>query len=122
MQFTIVKAVPRRTSGALRATSVENSGESAMTTMPQKKRKRISAVSEVPPRNNGEDKQHKKDSNRESVAIVFGLNFCESNPLITQAIEPDAIIRNENNGMFNERSANLAPYSLSMIGTNAQKA
>ena len=39
IQFTIVRAVPLNSGDALWATKVENRGESAMTTMPQKSRK-----------------------------------------------------------------------------------
>ena len=39
IQLTIVKDVPLDASGAFWATKVENKGESATTTIPQKKRK-----------------------------------------------------------------------------------
>ena len=39
IQFTMVKAVPLILASALFATKVENRGESAITTNPQKKRK-----------------------------------------------------------------------------------
>ena len=44
IQFTIVKAVPLFFEGAFFATNVENSGESAITTIPQKIRKIINSV------------------------------------------------------------------------------
>ena len=45
IQFTIVKAVPLSLEGAFRATKVENKGESAITTIPQKIKKAIKRYS-----------------------------------------------------------------------------
>ena len=100
MQFTIVKDVPLDSSGAFCATKVENKGESAITTNPQKKRNKISSVTELLNNNNGEAKQHRKESKSEMVASFFTLKVCESRPLITQASPPEAMIRNDSNGTF----------------------
>ena len=45
IQFTIVKAVPLLFTGAFLATNVEKSGESAITTIPQKIKKIINIFS-----------------------------------------------------------------------------
>ncbi len=100
MQFTIVSDVPLDSSGAFCATNVENNGESAITTNPQKIRNSINVMTEELNKNRGEIRQHEHDSNNESVAIFFTPNFCESNPLKTHASPPDAIIINENSGML----------------------
>ncbi len=47
MELTIVNAVPLDAAGALRATRVENRGESATTIIPQKIRK-MSRLSQLP--------------------------------------------------------------------------
>ena len=47
IQVTMVNAVPLACGGAFWATNVENKGESAMTTMPQKKRKIINGKMDV---------------------------------------------------------------------------
>lgn len=101
MQFTIVSDVPLDSSGAFCATSVEKSGESAITTSPQKKRKAISNETELVNKNSGERQQHEQDKNNEMVASFFAPKRWESNPLNTQAKPPDAMTMNDNNGTFN---------------------
>ena len=100
IQFTIVNEDPRDSSGAFWAISVENNGESAITTRPQKNKNRSNAVIEVLNRNNGERRQQRQESNNDTVAIFFGCNFCDSNPLIIQANPPDAIIVNDKKEIF----------------------
>ena len=63
IQFTMVNAVPLSLSGAFSATKVEKSGESAMTTIPQKSKKRIKTVSFSIRKNNGAERQQLQESN-----------------------------------------------------------
>lgn len=100
MQFTIVNDVPRDSSIALYATKVENNGESAITTRPQKNKKRRNTYSSLLNKNNGETIQQRQERNNERVASFLGWNTCESNPLKTHANPPEAIIRNEKRGTF----------------------
>ena len=71
IQFTIVNEVPLDSSATFCATSVEKSGESAITTNPQKNKKAISTVEELFNKNNGESKQQQQDRNNAMVAIFF---------------------------------------------------
>src|SRR5258708_36753820 len=98
--FTIDSDVPLESSGAFCATNVENKGESAITTNPQKERKLISVETELLNKNNGETQQHKHDKNNEMVAIFLTPNHCERYPLNTHASPPDAMITKDNNGTF----------------------
>ena len=100
MQFTAVSEVPLDSAGALRATSVENKGESAITTIPQKKRKLRKIITEPENKMSGETRQHRHERNREVVAIFFSPKCRESVPPITQAIPPDPMIRKERKGTF----------------------
>jgi len=100
IQFTIVNEVPRDSSGAFCAITVENRGESAITTRPQKNKNRSNTESTPLNRNSGENKQQRQERNSDTVAIFFGGNFCESNPLTTQASPPEAIIVNDRKGTF----------------------
>ena len=61
IEFTMVKAVPFNSIVELNATSVEKSGESAITTIPQKIIKVINRISEFDINNSGDNKQHKPD-------------------------------------------------------------
>ena len=99
-QFTMVRAVPLDSSGAFCATNVENKGESAMTTNPQKKRKLIKAETERLSKNKGEPQQHKQDKHKEMVATRLTPNRCERYPLKTHASPPDAMIAKDNKGTF----------------------
>ena len=65
MQFTIVIAVPLSDSGAFCAIKVENNGESAMTTNPQKSRKRIKSILFSIRKNKGVAKQHAQESSKQ---------------------------------------------------------
>ena len=75
IQFMIVSAEPLDSSAAFWATSVENSGESAITTNPQKKRKTINVRGEAIERKKGERIQHNPESARARVATFFGPYF-----------------------------------------------
>jgi hypothetical protein len=71
MLFTIVSDEPRDSSGACCATNVENNGESAITTNPQKNRN-VSNIHKDPcSRKNGESRQQSPESNNASVAILL---------------------------------------------------
>ena len=99
IQFTMVSEVPLVLSGAFCATSVENKGESAITTHPQKKRKQSKPATGAFTNISGESKQQEPDKNKQIDAIFFAPNNCERNPLNTQAILPPPIIRKDNNGI-----------------------
>ncbi len=71
IQFTIVREVPLDSSGAHWATKVENSGESAITVIPQINRNVMNVKTELENKNRGEVKQHKQDKHNEIVAIFF---------------------------------------------------
>src|SRR6478736_4016488 len=100
IQFTIVSDVPRDSSGAFRATSVENSGESAITTSPQTTRKTINKIIESDTRKSGEVIQHKQDKDNAIVATRFAPKYCDKIPLKTQASPPDAMIRKDHSETF----------------------
>lgn len=100
MQFTMVSDVPRASAGALWATSVEKRGESATTVIPQKNKNPINATTELLNNNKGETRQQVQERNNEMVAIFFAPKRWEIDPLIIQAIPPDAIIRKEKSATF----------------------
>ena len=99
-QFTMVSEVPLVSAGVFCAIKVEKSGESAITEMPQINKNVKSKTTELVNINNGENKQHIPDKNREIIAIFFAPKRCEINPLTTQETAPDAIIKNEISGTF----------------------
>lgn len=70
-----------------------------MTTNPQKNRNNNSRIGDDV-KNSGEAKQHKPDKNNHNKPIFFAPNRCESKPLITQAIPPKPMIKNENKETF----------------------
>lgn len=76
MQFTIVSEVPRTSSGACLATNVENNGESAITTSPQKNRKTINTTADLAAKNKGEEIQQRHDRVSATVATVFAPYDC----------------------------------------------
>ena len=71
MQFTSIRAVPFVSTGAKRAIKVENKGESAITTIPQKTKKAIVRELELLKRKNGDSRQHRQDKNNAKVATGF---------------------------------------------------
>jgi hypothetical protein len=72
MQLTMVRELPFDSPGAFCATSVEKSGESAITTSPQKTRKISRATTELLKRKRGERRQQQQDRNNARVATGFG--------------------------------------------------
>ena len=95
IQFTIVNEVPLDSSATFCAISVEKSGESAMTTNPQKNKKLISIPVELLNKNKGESKQQQQDRNNAMVAIFFAPKRCEIIPPAAQAKAPDAMIKKD---------------------------
>jgi len=95
IQFTIVNEVPLDSSATFCATSVEKSGESAITANPQKNKKTTRAVEELLNKNKGESKQQQQDRNNAMVAIFFAPKRCERIPLAAQAKAPEAMIKKE---------------------------
>lgn len=98
MEFTIVKAVPFNSNGAFWATSVENNGESAITTMPQKRRNpiKISCVSIKKKR--GEIRQQIQDKSRAVKAIFLTGNLNAKYPPNIHDKPPMPIMKNESKG------------------------
>lgn len=77
MQFTMVKAVPLSLEGAFLATKVENKGESAITTIPQKTKKAIKRYSLEKLNIKGDIIQHKQDAKRKLKAVFLTPKICE---------------------------------------------
>ena len=100
VQLTMVSEVPLNSSATFCATNVENKGESAITTNPQKNKKASSKGADVVNKKNGDSRQHKQDRNKAIVAIFFAPKRCDSNPLAAQARAPQAIIKNDKNEIF----------------------
>ena len=94
MQLTMVSDVPLDSAGALCATIVENSGESAMTETPQTNRKANSKGTEAVMKK-GESMQQAPEMNNAIVAIFFAPYLLDNVPLRTHAGAPDAITKNE---------------------------
>lgn len=100
MQETIVNAVPFISEDAFWATKVEKSGESAITTMPQKSKKQIKKFDELLLKSKGEIRQQQHDKNKASKAILFVPNDLARYAPTTQASPPIAITINEINGIL----------------------
>lgn len=77
MLFTMVSAVPFISASAFWATNVENMGESAITTMPQNKRKPIKSISLSTVNMNGEIKQQIHDRNKAEKAVFLVPIYCD---------------------------------------------
>ena len=75
--FTIVSAVPLDIAGEFCATNVENKGESATTTIPQKIRKLRNENEEAYTSIMGETRQQIPESSKEIPAIFLTPNFSE---------------------------------------------
>ena len=103
IQLVMVRAVPLSVGVALRATIVENNGESAMTINPQKSRRTINRTLLVV-KNNGEAKQHKQDAKRVKNAIRFVPNRVDITPPITHPTLPMATIKKDHNEILKEVS------------------
>lgn len=96
--------MPLVSSGTFCATNVENNGESAITAKPHTKRNPNKRQTELPDNTRGESRQQIPDINKAIAATFFAPNTCESNPLTTQAILPNPIIRNDKKEIFNSTS------------------
>ena len=70
IEFTIVNAVPLVSGSVFVATRVENKGESAITTNPQKIKK-LTKIKGLLENTKGEIRQHKPDNIRKYVAVFF---------------------------------------------------
>lgn len=100
IQFTSVNEVPLKLSGAFWAMREENKGESAVPDKPQQNKNIRKGYTEPLKRKIGESRQHDPEMDSAIVAIRFAPNFCESKPPTMQDRPPDAIIKNENSGIF----------------------
>jgi len=96
--LTMVSDVPLDSAAAFWATRVENSGESAITAIPQVNKKIRNSSEESGNRKNGEIIQHIQEIDNDIVAILLAPKYSESIPLMIQAGPPDAIMRNDQNG------------------------
>ena len=99
-QLTMVSAVPFISGETFCATSVENSGESAMTAVPQisKKLWNINLLSIS--KNIGETRQHKPEILRASIAIFFAPFAWARYPLKIQDKPPMPIIEKDQSDVF----------------------
>ena len=100
MLLTIVSAVPFVSASVFCATRVENSGESAITTIPQKIRKVISRGSEFTINISGDARQHNPDKNKAKAAVFLVPKDCDMYPPITQAGPPRPMMINDQIGIF----------------------
>ena len=98
--FTKVRAVPFIFGSALFATSVENIGESAITTIPQKSKNEINTISELEENSKGKTKQQSPDKAKENTATFFAPTFCDKIPPNEQETKPIPMIINESNGIL----------------------
>ena len=96
--FTIVNAVPRVEGLADLATSVENMGESAITTSPQKSRNIRNKISDPKLNAKGDARHQQADSSKAVNAVLRGPACCEIYPAIMQAREPVPITKNDQSG------------------------
>jgi hypothetical protein len=122
MQFTIVKAVPLASAFAFRAMRVENSGESATTTIPQNTRNTIKIKMESSINISGEKRQHMHERNRAAKAVFFAPIFKDIIPPIIQDIPPIPIIIKDNKGIFSKMFGCKSLYVPIIKGIKAQKA
>ena len=77
MQLTMVSAVPFDSAGALCATMLENKGEAAMTTKPQKRRKTVNTPPELLKNNSGDIRQHNPEANKAIPAVRLAPSLSE---------------------------------------------
>jgi hypothetical protein len=96
MQLTMVNEVPLDLSGACCAINVENNGESAITANPHINKNTINTFNDCMKRKNGETIQHIQEMDNDAMAVFFTPKYCDSIPLHTQAIPPDAMMKNDN--------------------------
>lgn len=98
MQLMIVNELPLDSTGAFWATSVENSGESAITAILHTNRKTMKVTVEPANRNNGDRMQQAQDSISAAVAVRLTPMLCDTSPPSTQDMLPEAIIQKDNKG------------------------
>ena len=77
MLFTIVNAVPLVSDFVLWATSVENSGESATTIIPQKRRNIMNTIGGLQSMAIGDIKQQVPENANAVAAVFFEPKLCE---------------------------------------------
>lgn len=77
IQLIVVSAVPLILGSALWATMVENKGESAITTIPQKSKNTKNTVGDATWLTHGTKRQHNPESPKAIEATVLGLYFLE---------------------------------------------
>lgn len=118
----MVSEVPLDFSGAFCATSVEKSGESATTAIPQQKRKIISSHLFGCVKKYGDSKQQQPDRANAMAAIFFDPNLADKIPPAIQDSVPDPITKKEIRGIFKWTAGKCCRYVSSITGTKTQKA
>src|SRR5690606_26028676 len=101
IELTMVRAVPRDSPSALFATRVENRGESATTTAPQRRRNIMRSTAELWKNMRGESRQQIALIARAVAAVFLVPRFREIYPPATQATPPIAMIKKESKGTLN---------------------
>ena len=101
MELTIISADPINFGGAFFATMVEKRGESAITTIPQKRRKVINKLALLRSKIHGEIRQQQHDKSRAINAVRFVPSFGDIYPPSTQAKPPMPIIKNDKTEILN---------------------
>ena len=94
----MVKAVPLNSDSALLATRVENKGESATTTIPQKMRNPTKIEFDSIENNHGDRRQQIQENNKAINAVFFVPTFAAIVAPITQDNPPLPIMTNDQNG------------------------
>ena len=122
IQLTIVSAVPFVSDAALCATKVENIGESAITTMPQKKRNAMNTIVLGVVMMGGEIKQDKTENERATIAVFGAPTLREIYPPIIHASPPIAMTAKDKMGTSRTASGWSCRYTPSITGTKAQNA
>ena len=100
IQVTIVRDVPLVFSGAFCAINVENRGESAITTIPQKNRNAMKRKVTFVFKSTGDSRQQMHDRHKEMAAIFLAPDVREIYPLRIQPKLPDPITRNDIKDIF----------------------
>ena len=121
MQFTIVRAVPLNSKGALLATRVENSGESAITAIPQITRYSKAEEDIDNSKYHGENKQHIPDRNKAAAAVFFNPYLWEIIPIIDHEILPEAIMMKAPKEIKESVCGCSLKWMAKRSGTKAQK-
>ena len=121
MQFTMVNAVPLYWMGAFFATNVENNGESAITAIPQTRRKISKMRVLLRLKTNGKTRQLKPDKASAKEATFLVPNLSDKKPLPTQAKLPTAIMINDHKEILMSFPCPTLKEDI-RTGTKAQKA